>query len=436
MTLNGCSGMLDKIAPRNQIPQDELSTDDIQKVLTGVYAQMESLMFRFWFDHDLTGENLKAGPGGNLVDPVGMSPGDTRITQAWQVAFTTLTQVNFLIESYESISDKESLKTLGGTAYYFRSLIYYNLVSRWGNVPIIQKRTYDVVPISPEEEVWKFLEKDIEKALALLPDFSDRFYVSKQAAQALAARIYLARDKTTLAESNAAAVIGNSSFKLATTSEEFATAYVSGTTSKEVVFALANKRSSGYLAYANYINDVDATWNYSPAADCYSSLFADDAATKREGDIRKAATFGADPNRVIKFPNGIDGNQLVPTENQANTPIVMTRIGEMYLICAEARGKDAGAAIMADFLSLRYDTSSPTEAEIKALTDRQYQDLILDERNRELYAEGFRWFDIKRTGRKDLLTTLGDRDYLLYYPIPQTEIDLAGKSAYPQNTGY
>lgn len=434
LAVTGCSGMLDKIAPRDQIPQDALSIEDMQKLLNGLYAQMETHVFNAWFDHDLTGENLKAGPGHNITDAVGMSAGDSRILSRWQNSFTTLSQVNFMIESYESAGNS-SMDAMGGVGYYFRALIYYNLVTRWGNVPIVRKRTYDVVPISPEAQVWDFLKSDLEKALALTPAFSDRFYVSLPAVQALAARVYLALGDNEQAASYAASVIGNSAFKLASTSAEFAQPFVSGTTSKEVVFALANKRSASYLSYANQINDVDATWNYSAANDRYASLFEDDDNVTRLADLRKAATFSDDPNRVIKFPNGIDGQQLVPTENQANTPVVVTRIAEMYLIRAEALGKEDGASVMVDFLTKRYATP-PSEAQLKALSDKAWQNLILDERNREFFAEGFRWYDIKRTGRTDLLLSLGDRDYLMYYPIPQTEIDLAGKEAYPQNNGY
>jgi hypothetical protein len=70
------------------------------------------------------------------------------------------------------------------------------------------------------------------------------------------------------------------------------------------------------------------------------------------------------------------------------------------------------------------------------MSDKEFQDLILDENNREFFAEGHRWFDIKRTGRTDLYKYWNGRDHLLYWPIPQDEIDLVGKDVYPQNPGY
>ncbi|MDR2824685.1 MAG: RagB/SusD family nutrient uptake outer membrane protein, partial [Prevotellaceae bacterium] len=52
-----CSNELDKILPKDQIPQEELTPEDIEKVLNGVYAKMEDFVFKFWFDHDLRGDN-------------------------------------------------------------------------------------------------------------------------------------------------------------------------------------------------------------------------------------------------------------------------------------------------------------------------------------------------------------------------------------------
>lgn len=70
------------------------------------------------------------------------------------------------------------------------------------------------------------------------------------------------------------------------------------------------------------------------------------------------------------------------------------------------------------------------------MTDIEFQNQILDERHRELYAEGQRWYDLKRTNRLDLFSSLNGRNYLMYYPVPQSERDLAGEENYPQNEGY
>ncbi len=114
---------------------------------------------------------------------------------------------------------------------------------------------------------------------------------------------------------------------------------------------------------------------FPPATDVFQSLFADDNILNRKGGDRRAkATFSSDDKRVIKFPpNGISGQQLVPTPDQANTPpIVISRIAEMYLIKAELLGPVDGADILLAFLQKRYD-NVPTNAAIQALSESDFR---------------------------------------------------------------
>ena len=50
--MTGCSGILDDMRPKDQIPQDMLSESDLEKLLNGVYAEMEELVFKFYMDGD------------------------------------------------------------------------------------------------------------------------------------------------------------------------------------------------------------------------------------------------------------------------------------------------------------------------------------------------------------------------------------------------
>lgn len=429
--LSSCSEMLDDIRPKDKIPQDQLTESDLGKLLNGVYAEMEELVFKFYMDADVKGENFKAGPGFSLSDPMLMAPSSSDVLSKWQKSFTTLKQVNFLVENYEASENKESpfLSQVGGTAYYFRALIYYNLATRWGGVPILRKRTYETVPISPEADVWNFIVEDLEKAEALLPAFTDRFYVSESAADALLAKVHLALKNYDKAATYADKVISNSNFALATTSEEYANTFVYNTGSKEIVFALANKRSTSLLLFYQTVNDIDPTWDYSPATDCYEHLYKD--ATLKKGDIRQQAVFNDDESRIIKFPNGAAG-QFVVNEQPSQTPIIVARIADMYLIKAEALGATGGMATLKTFMATRYASLQWPSS----LSENDFQLQILDERHREFYAEGQRWYDLKRTGRLDLFKSLNGRNYLMYFPVPQSEIDLAGEANYPQNEGY
>ena len=53
--MTGCSNMLDEMRPKDKIPQDALSESDLTKLLNGVYAEMEELVFKFYMDGDVKG---------------------------------------------------------------------------------------------------------------------------------------------------------------------------------------------------------------------------------------------------------------------------------------------------------------------------------------------------------------------------------------------
>ena len=277
-----CSDWLDDISPRHAIPQSALTDDDLEKLLNGVYATMENYTFTFWWLDDIQGENFKAGPGGGqITDPCEMSPSYTNqainILSFWRNSFTTLHQVNFLVETYEASENKESalMKKVGGVSYYFRAFIYYRLASHYGNVPILRKRSKEVVPISPEAEVWTFIEEDLGKAIRLLSKADSKWYVSSDAANALAARVALFQNKMTDAANYAEAVLANSSFSLASTAMDFSKNWVAGSSSPEIIFAYVNNsRASSPLNFTLYVNDTDGSWNYAPSDWCYNSLFA------------------------------------------------------------------------------------------------------------------------------------------------------------------
>ncbi|GHU75302.1 hypothetical protein FACS189413_19850 [Bacteroidia bacterium] len=311
-------------------------------------------------------------------------------------------------------------------------MIYYNMVIRWGGVPVLKKRTNDIVPISPEADVWNFILEDLGKAEQLLPEFSDKYYVSQSANNALFAKTWLSLKNEAKATEYAGKVIAKTNFALASNSEEYASSFVHNTQSKEVIFAFANARSTGTLLMYQKVNDTDPTWDYAPANDCYAYLYADKA--EKSGDIRAQTVFSpTDNQRTLKFANGQSG-QFIANDNPAQSPIVVSRIAEMLLIKAEAqKNTPDGRQSLKAFLDKRYQTVNEISASI---SDIDFQNLILDERHREFFGEGQRWYDLKRTNRLDLFKSLNGRNYLMYFPVPQNEIDLAGKNNYPQNPEY
>lgn len=434
LLLVGCAKQLDSIRPKDKIASNAVSEADLSKLTNGVLNRMENFAVSFWCDGDYLGENFTEGPGFDYTDDfmgeiVSTSSGWAK--SRWQTGFVALMHVNELLKSAESgNAENTAVKQAKGTAYFCRAFIYYNLVTRFGGVPIITAPSMDIIPISNEDAAWSLIVSDLHEAEKYLDSVSNVYRPSDEACWAFLAKVYLWTGDKKNAIIYADKVI-DSKFELASTSADYASMFVAGNSSKEVVFALANKRSSSFLRLFEKMNDTDASFNYSMAVGLRSSLFADSNGT---GDIRKDPTYNpAFPARIIKFPNGGQGmGQFIANEDPSASPIQIFRLADAYLTKAEAQGSSEGLVTMKTFMEKRYASVSLPSS----MTEKEFQDLVLDENNREFYAEGRRWFDIKRTGRTDLIKCWDKRDHLLYWPIPQDEIDLVGKDVYPQNPGY
>ncbi len=430
--LPGCTKMLDEIAPKNAIKAELLNESDLGKLTNGVRYRMESLTTSLWFRGDFLAENYTSGPGFNVPDV----HAETQATASpialsdWRDCFAVLNDVNHLLESATG-QDAVAMEAKGN-AYFFRAWIYYNLVIRYGGVPLLTKPDMGVVPISKESAIWELIISDCREAMKFLPESASFFYPTVDAAKLLLARCLLWTGEGAEAASLCAELISSKRYTLENNSEGFAKMFINGTASKEIVFALSNSRTTGYNLLYEKVNDTDGSWNYSPAPKYYENLYSDTAIHK--GDVRKAATFSSsDKTRLIKFPNGgKDPNQFVENPKASNSPIVLLRLADAYLIRAEALGVSEGRGVLEEFMKSRYsEVNLPS-----SIGAKEWQDLLLDENNREFFGEGRRWFDIKRTGRTDLYDSWDNRDFLLYWPIPQKERDIAGKDKYPQNPGY
>lgn len=440
----GCGYVLDDIAPKHAVTTDNVGESDLNKLTNGVLFTMEGLVENQWFDGDRMGESFQNGPGGAaLVDVLLMTPSTPDVLSRWQKSMTSLRQVNELISAASSATVSAASENALKTAYFCRAYIYFNMVTRWGTAPVIDKTTNEEVPLSAEQDVWAFIITNLEESLKHASSASGFLYVSDDAANALLAKAYLWLGDEKNAVIYADKVIGSTAYSLSASSEEYAGIWCYGTMSREIILALANKRTEDQITLYTSVNDTDGSWSYSipyPTAespdteDLFSSLYADDG--EGTGDIRRAAVLtDIEKSRILKFPNGnASQNQFIVNEDPNQSPLVLVRLSEMYLVKAEAQGNTPdGHATLETFMKNRYETVSLPENP----TEEEWEDILLDEYRREFFAEGHWWFDVKRMGRLDKFRTLAGRDYLMKWPIPQHEIDLLkDKSAYPQNPGY
>ena len=141
------------------------------------------------------------GPSSNPVTNANRELGDM-----WNNLFKGIRQVNNVIKNINLVQNFPSQEIADrslGEAYFIRAYLYFELVKRWGGVPIFEKPLelgvdqLDV-PRNTYDECIKFIEKDCDRAAQLLPLVNaggDTGRATKGAALALKSRtlLYAAR---------------------------------------------------------------------------------------------------------------------------------------------------------------------------------------------------------------------------------------------------
>ena len=119
----------------------------------------------------------------------------------WKDIYVGIFRANQVLDNVPAIAMDEALKSrVLGEAKFLRGLFYYNLVSLWGNVPLMLNASSpnDKPVTSTEADVWAHVEKDLSEAVSVLPlsyGSEDLGRATKGAAQALLAKAYMQQGK-------------------------------------------------------------------------------------------------------------------------------------------------------------------------------------------------------------------------------------------------
>ncbi|TMU50431.1 RagB/SusD family nutrient uptake outer membrane protein [Flagellimonas algicola] len=408
--LGSCSNELD-LFPEESISPSQLQDTDLPQLINGVYNRSTIGIGNRFVDFDLLANHLEATPlfAGDDINFVRNRLNPTQTESWWLELYAIIFNANTALEVIDSLEG--SFDNERATALYFRGLAYYYLVTRFGGVPLLPENTTEIVPRDTAEETWAFILGDLNQAVSLANDFSNENFVSKDAVRALLSRVHLAMGNTNDAFDLAETVISSTSGGFVLESEFASIFSISG--NKEVIFSLGNNPVELVRQYVTFNpNDhpVSGSQQFAPTEFIFNNLYED-------VDLRKDAT-------LIVF----NGQNIVNKYTEsANLPVVVSRLAEMYLISSEAQGYPSGLDRLNELRAVRgLGPSTATDSE-------SFLNAILDERQREFYAEGFFWYDLVRTNKAiERLENVTEQNQLLL-PIPQREVDLAGLN---QNPGY
>lgn len=359
----------------------------------------------------------------------------------WQPAYTTIYKCNLLIDNaYRFIENgvtQEALEPYLQQAYFVKGYSYYFLALHWGEAPIVEDSyTQGELAKSSISEVWDEAEKWALLAMDLdiyenLKDYSGnarntKQYGSKGAAAALLANIYASRaaieDKPeywSKAEAYCDSVInGHCGYYALAEDPEAVCIDVMHGHSDESIFEIQHEDNTAAGAYVGeQLIGFPLNTSYSPNSRLTYILTRETAMQLfDEDDKRRAAYFyELDSNEltldgttytdlqyafVYKFRYPL--YQLytwnpTPTYTGQDINKIIWRLADIMLLRAECRVRQGKANAAEDLNTIRERAYGDRSHDYTA-AEGDLQRAIFREREKELFLEGKRYYDMIRNG--------------------------------------
>ncbi len=231
---SGCKKFLEQEVPGAFPEQDFYKTDgDATQAVYGVYDMMQAHYNNNWASlymvKTLLSDESNAGgsdagdqPGYQTLDNFNFDATNDKVRDAWRMSYFTIYRANKVINRIDPASALR--QRLIAEAKVLRAYNYFELVSLWGDVPLvlndIPPASYTSTGRAPKASVYAQIEKDLTEAIAVLPlknvySSADKFRVSKGTAQALLGKVLLYQQKFAEAAIQLESVITSNQYALA-----------------------------------------------------------------------------------------------------------------------------------------------------------------------------------------------------------------------------
>jgi hypothetical protein len=455
--------------PQNQITTESFwkTEQDAVLAVNSIYDALQTdmgyrlggLMFG-----DIAGDDMTCFDTGWFVphDNFSVNATDPQVTRAWRAWWAGVARANAVLDRVPSITMDETLKQrLLNEARFLRGVSYFNIVTIWGDAPLMthEVNNADILSVTrqPQAELWAQIEQDFLDAEALpVSQPGQEGRATRGAAKAFLSRTYLYEGKFQQAATKAKEVIDLNVYALHDEYiNNYKTAFENGV---ESVFEVQ------FIAGTGGWGNNEGNWVASytgPTGNSYVSsgawgIVVPEAASKNvyePNDKRRAVNLfeaGSVYNAIpydpkwsqtgISLAKYIVGDAPVTTEGaidaERNMPVI--RYAEVLLIYAEALNELNQTTTAQPYLNMVRHRAGLSD--LSGLSQDQFRNAVMQERRVEFFGEGHRFFDLRRWGKLEQYVhdIAGKQNYSepknQYFPIPQTERDLNPGLA--QNTGY
>jgi hypothetical protein len=463
------------------------SEADVQTALAGVYSRLQQNFLgyeRVYLD-GLT-DNAYLDPGnGNQSNMTNMTTGSISaglggaLPNMYSTPYRAIASCNYFLDNI----DKAPLTDAKKNAYkaevrFIRALSYFDLVQSFGGVVIYknfpEKLEDAKIAKSTKEQVYAFIEEDLDFAIANLPDEKYNGHAVKGSAQGIKARVLITEQKwadavTILQQimtagkfslsNNYAALFRTAGQTTAAVNTEimFSTQYLAPTNPQRISPGAAGMDIElGWWSlmqpYQDLANEYEMTDGkmitesplYNPATPYVNRDPRMDLTLKLPGEVWKNAagtpwTQSYATNTGFLMEKYVDLSRApftAATATQTDQDYIHLRYADVLLMYAEAKnevsGPDATVYAAINQVRARPGINMPPVDQAKYDTKDKLREFIRHERRVEFALEGQRYNDLKRWNIAHIkLPTLKTpsgtplvfltKNYVL--PFPQSELD-------------
>lgn len=441
------------------------------KPLYGVYGghdtQWQAMM------GSIAAEDVATPPGDDGgLNSINFDPAFGRLNTTWGMYYKSLTNANALIGNIKVAGSDISQAVLDeseGQARFIRAFDYFQLTRYFGEIPLVvweNQKDADKVGQSSSEEIYAFIINDLKIAEEKLKEsYNEKGKATKGAAKALLAKVYLTaagwplEDPSyyALARDKAKEVMDMGVYEL---EDDFGDLWLvaNKTTNSEFIFALHGSSTSSWLE-ASHLHvatrpSVEKGWSNTYSEARFYNAFPE--GPRKDASFHTVFNDGTNwqdvsPNQpfIAKYR---DAGPLAATfesdaiGNDGEGFFVLLRYADVLLMYAEAAnmaesGPSAQALEAINKVRRRamgLDPDTPDAGvDLANMSQSDFDDAVIAERNWELAFENNRWFDLVRKKmvvevNQGLFPNVSEHNRL--FPKPALQVDLT--EGLEQNPGY
>ncbi|MBL7875331.1 MAG: RagB/SusD family nutrient uptake outer membrane protein [Cyclobacteriaceae bacterium] len=431
-----CSELLEP-EPIDLLTDDTVLNEpkDVPNVEIGLYSAFRNIIPNAVIAGDCTADMLLFNGTFNQYRELGtkqITSANASALSLWGSIYNTVYIANFILERLPDVPGVPASQRdqVLATAHFLRGYAYFVALYSFGGVPLVTETAIDAnrnIPRASESDLLAFILDDYNAAIGKLPaQPANAGFAGTYALDAAFAKYYLYLGNWAKAEQHASSIIGSNQYSL---ESNFAT-LVDEDFTDEAIFEMGYTLADDPGTSATGLNNIFVgRREMIPSNEVVVAL-----ASIESGERFSSIRFKAD---LLK---GNDNGWSVAkygTADEDNNNVVVFRLGEIYLIRAEARAQQGKVTeARADIDLLRGRAKAPL---LPAVNQSQMLQIIETERRYELAFEGHRWYDLVRTGRaKAVMSSFSTnwKDTYEVWPIPQREIQNNPSLVGNQNPGY